>query len=252
VERDFKNKVVLVSGGSRGIGRAIALAFAARGASVAILYLKNQDIAGQTLEEIRQTGSRGMALRCDVRDWEAVRGAVEKVTAEMGEIDILVNCAGIVKDSLIVSMDVADWRSVIETNLDGAFHCMKAVAERMLLRREGRIINVSSLSAARGGRGQANYAASKAGLNALTRAAALELAPRGITVNAVAPGMVITEMSATVRELAGAALRKSIPMRRFASPEDVVGTVLFLSSPDASYITGQVIDIDGGLGAAVH
>ncbi|MCX6353271.1 MAG: 3-oxoacyl-ACP reductase FabG [Candidatus Aureabacteria bacterium] len=252
MERNFKNKVVLVSGGSRGIGKAIALAFASHGASVAVLYLKNQDIAGHTLEEIRQRGSRCMALRCDVRDWEAVRGAVEKVTAEMGEIDILINCAGIVKDSLIVLMDVADWRSVIETNLDGAFHCMKAVAERMLLRRKGSIINVSSLSAARGGKGQANYAASKAGLNALTRAAALELAPRGITVNAVAPGMVITEMSATVRELVGDALKKSIPMRRFASPEDIVGTVLFLSSPDASYITGQVIDIDGGLGAAVH
>jgi 3-oxoacyl-[acyl-carrier protein] reductase len=170
----------------------------------------------------------------------------------MGEIDILVNCAGLVKDSLVVSMPVEDWRAVIETNLNGAFYFMRAVAETMVTRRQGRIINVSSIAGRRGGKGQANYAASKAGLNALTRAAALELASRGITVNAVAPGMVITEMTATVRELAGDRLKKMVPVRRLAVPEDIAGLVLFLASPAASYITGQVIDVDGGLAAAVQ
>lgn len=251
MEREFKNQTVLVTGGSRGIGKAIALGFASRGASVAIVYTKNHDAARRTLEEIEAAGARGMARSCDVRDWDAVRLTVEEVGNRLGDIDVLVNCAGVVRDSLLVSMEVDDWRTVIETNLNGAFYFMRAIGEGMVLRRRGRIINVSSISAARGGKGQANYAASKAGLNALTRAAALELAPRGITVNAVAPGMVLTEMSATVRGLAGDEIKRGIPMRRFATPEDVVGAVLFLASGDAAYITGQVIDIDGGLGATV-
>jgi 3-oxoacyl-[acyl-carrier protein] reductase len=192
-----------------------------------------------------------MALCCDIGAWESVNDAVAKIKDQLGEIDILINCAGLVRDSLLASMPVEDWRAVVETNLTGAFQCMKAVVEGMVLRRAGRIINISSISGNRGGRGQVNYAASKAGLNALTRAAALELAPKNITVNAVAPGMVITDMSATVRGLAGDGLKKCIPMRRFAVPEDIVGIVLFLASPAASYITGQVIDVDGGLGSAV-
>jgi 3-oxoacyl-[acyl-carrier protein] reductase len=251
MEAEFKNKVVVVTGGSRGIGKAIALAFAERAASVALVYEKNHDAARRTLEEIKARGSRGMALCCDIGAWKSVNDAVAKIKDQMGEIDILINCAGFVRDSLLASMPVEDWRAVVETNLTGAFHCMKAVVEGMVLRRTGRIINISSISGNRGGRGQANYAASKAGLNALTRAAALELAPKNITVNAVAPGMVITDMSATVRGLAGDGLKKSIPMRRFAVPEDIVGIVLFLASPAASYITGQVINVDGGLGSAV-
>jgi len=251
MEAEFKDKVVVVTGGSRGIGRAIALAFAARGASVAIMYEKNHDAARRTMEEIKAGGASGMALCCDIRAWESVNDAVAKIKGQLGEIDILINCAGLVRDSLLASMPAEDWRTVVETNLNGAFYCMRVVVEGMVLRRAGRIINMSSISGKRGGRGQANYAASKAGLNALTRAAALELAPKNITVNAVAPGMVITDMSATVRGLAGDELKKSIPMRRFATPEDIVGIVLFLASPAAAYITGQVIDVDGGLGAAV-
>jgi 3-oxoacyl-[acyl-carrier protein] reductase len=251
MEAEFKNKVILVTGGSRGIGRAIALAFAERGGSVAILYEKNHDAASQTLEEIKARKVPGMALGCDVRSWESVIDSVAKIGQEMGGVDILINSAGVVRDSLLASMPVEDWLAVIDANLTGAFYCMRAVIEGMLSKRWGRVINVSSISGNRGGKGQANYAASKAGLNALTRAAALELAAKNITVNAVAPGMVVTDMSSTVRGLAGDGLKKAIPMRRFAAPEDVVGIVLFLASEAASYVTAQVIDVDGGLAAAV-
>jgi 3-oxoacyl-[acyl-carrier protein] reductase len=251
METEFKNKVVLVTGGSRGIGRAIALAFAGRGGAVAILYEKNHDAARRTLEEIEARGVPGMAVACDVRSWESVSDSVTKIGKELGEVDILVNCAGLARDSLLASMSVEDWRAVVDTNLTGAFYCMRAVVEGMLSKRWGRIVNISSISGNRGGKGQANYAASKAGLNALARAAALELAPKNITVNAVAPGMVVTEMSSTVRGLVGSDLKKSVPMRRFAAPEDVVGIVLFLASEAASYVTAQVIDVDGGLAAAV-
>lgn len=243
---------MLVTGGARGIGRAIALAFAARGASVAIVYAKNEKAAARTVAEMRRLGGVGMAVLCDVGDPEAVAAAVARIEAAHGPVGILVNCAGIVRDSLLASMATEDWRAVIDTNLNGAFYCMRAVTAGMVLQRSGRIINVSSLAGERGGRGQANYAASKGGLNALTRAAALELAPRGITVNAVAPGMVVTEMTETVRGLAGDGLKKKIPARRFATPEDVAGTVLFLASPSAAYLTGQVIAVDGGLGVAVE
>lgn len=252
MDAEFKGASVLVTGGARGIGRAIALAFAERGASVAIIHAKNREAAARTIGEMTARGGAGMAVCCDVRDPEAVAAAVARVEAAHGPIGILVNSAGCVRDSLFISMPLEDWRAVIETNLNGAFFCMRAVAEGMVLRRSGRIINISSLAGERGGRGQANYAASKGGLNALTRAAALELAPRGVTVNAVAPGMVETEMTETVRGLAGSGLKKSIPIRRFAVPEDIVGTVLFLASPAASYLTGQVIGVDGGLGAAVQ
>ncbi|MCX6357125.1 MAG: SDR family NAD(P)-dependent oxidoreductase, partial [Candidatus Aureabacteria bacterium] len=218
-QEDFSNVTVLVTGGSRGIGRAIALAFASRRARVAIAYVRAHEAARGVVQEIAARGGEGMAIACDARDWEAVRACVEQVTARFGQIDILVNCAGIVKDSLLSSMDVEDWRAVIDTNLTGAFYFMRAVAEGMVLQRAGRIINISSLSGTKGGKGQANYAASKAGLNALTRAAALELASRGITVNAVAPGIVSTEMSATIRGLAGDTLKKAIPVRRIAIPE---------------------------------
>ncbi len=252
MKKRFENKVVVITGGSRGIGKAIALGFAAEGASVAIVYARNHEAAADTVKQIKKEGVKGISICCDVRDWDSVQRAIGEVGERLGDVDILVNCAGIVKDDLLVFMPVEQWRAVVETNLNGAFYFMKAVAEKMLIKREGRIINISSLASEHGGRGQANYAASKAGLNALTRAAALELGARGVTVNAVAPGVVLTEMSATVRELAGAKLKKTIPVRRFAQPEDVVGLVLFLASPAASYITGEVIAVDGGLGSAVQ
>jgi 3-oxoacyl-[acyl-carrier protein] reductase len=247
----FKGKTVLVTGGSRGIGRAIALAFAGEGASVAIVYAHNEEAAGQTIAMLHERGVDCRKFRCDVRQWDAVAKTVEEIADGLGEIDVLVNCAGVVKDSLLLSMEPEDWRVVIDTNLGGAFHFMKAVGTAMVVRKKGAIINISSLAGERGGRGQVNYAASKGGLNALTRAAAIEFAPKGVTVNAVAPGLVLTEMSSAVRSLVGDSLKKSIPLRRFAEPGDIPGVVLFLASPAAAYITGQVIYVDGGLGATV-
>jgi len=244
---DMKDKVVLVTGGSRGIGKAIVLEFARRGATVVFTYLANDDAARAVAAEAAGLAGSVSAHRADGRDPEAVDKLVEKTIEEHEKIDVLVNNAGVIKDTLLVGMPEEDWDKVMDTNLGGAFHYARAVGAHMLSRRSGRIINISSIAGSSGGRGQVNYAASKGAINAMTRALAVELAPRGVTVNAVAPGMVETEMSGTVRALTKDKIRDMIPLGRYGSAEDVAGVVAFFAGDAASYVTGQVVTVDGGL-----
>jgi 3-oxoacyl-[acyl-carrier protein] reductase len=243
----LKDQVALVTGGSRGIGRGIVQAFAAEGAKVAIVYRGSQAAAEELAQSITQAGGQAVALQCDVADLEAVKRCVEEVEKALGPVQILVNNAGVIKDGLFVRMEPADWNTVIQTNLGGTYNCCSVVAFPMMRRRSGRIINISSIAAEYVNPGQTNYAASKGAINAFTRALAKELAGRGVTVNAIAPGFIETDMSEAVRNMAGDRLTKSIPMRRLGTPEDIARVAVFLTSADAGYITGQVITVDGGL-----
>jgi len=243
----LKDQVAIVTGGSRGIGRAIARCFAAEGAKVAIIYKGSRDAAESLVQEIRQAGGEAMAVQCDVADFAAVQQCVAEVLQKWGAVDILVNNAGQIKDGLFLQMDPKNWHQVLDTNLGGTFNFSRAVIEGMFRRRKGRIINISSVAAEHVNRGQCNYAASKGAINSFTRALATEVASRGITVNAIAPGFIETDMSEAVRNVAGETIKKMIPMRRYGTPEDVARVALFLASPDADYITGQVITVDGGL-----
>jgi 3-oxoacyl-[acyl-carrier protein] reductase len=247
----FKDKVVLVTGGSRGIGRAIALLFAREGAIVYINYLKNKDRAEEVLAEAQKLGGTCYLVPGDVKREEDASKIIDGIAEKSGKIDILVNNAGITKDMLLMSMDRGAWDDVMDTNAGSVFNFTRAVAMHMMMEKKGRIINISSFSGERGGKGQSNYAASKAAVNAFTRAVALELAPKGITVNAVSPGMILTDMSSAVRGLANDTILGKIPMGRYGTPEDVAGLVAFLASDDAAYITGEVIAIDGGMSGAV-
>ncbi len=236
-----------MTGASRGIGRAIALRFAAEGATVIVNYNGSEEKAEETLREIQAGGGRGTIWRCDVSDYEQCREFIGKVIRECGSLDILVNNAGVTRDGLMMGMSEEDFDRVIDTNLKGAFHTMRFAVRQMLKQRSGRIINMASVVGVCGNAGQANYAASKAGVIGLTKAAAKEVASRGITVNAIAPGFIETDMTASLPETVKEASMKQIPLGCFGKPEQVAAAAAFLASEDAAYITGQVLHVDGGM-----
>jgi 3-oxoacyl-[acyl-carrier protein] reductase len=240
-------QVALVTGGSRGIGRAIVKAFAAEGARVAFVYRGNKEAADHLATEVAQAGGAALALQADVTKAEEAQRCAERVEKEWGRLDILVNNAGIIKDDLFVRLEPEDWQNVLQTNLGGVYNFCRAVAYTFMKQRRGRIINVSSVAAEHVNPGQTNYAASKGAINAFTRALAVELAGRGVTVNAIAPGFIETDMSAAVRNKAGDLIKKMIPMRRLGQPDDIAKVAVFLASGDSAYITGQVLTVDGGL-----
>jgi 3-oxoacyl-[acyl-carrier protein] reductase len=243
----LKDQIALITGGSRGIGRAIARAFAAEGAKVAIVFRGSQQAAEELVAEIKEKGSTAVAVQADAADAASVQVCVRRVEQELGPVQVLVNNAGVIEDDLFIRMKPEGWNKVIQTNLGGVFNFCHEVAFGMMQRRAGRIINISSVVAEHVNMGQTNYAASKGAINSFTRALAVELAKRGVTVNAIAPGFIETDMSAAVRNKAGDKIAKYIPMRRIGTPEDIARVAVFLASSDSSYITGQVLTVDGGL-----
>ncbi len=239
--------IALVTGGSRGIGRAICLRLARMGATVAINYVSRPAAAEETLELVQSAGGRGGLAPFDVADAAAVQEGLRTILDTHGHIDILVNNAGITRDGLMVRMKEEDWDSVLNTNLRGAFLCSKAVLRPMMKQKWGRIINIASVIGCTGNGGQANYAAAKAGLIGLTKAMAREVASRGITVNCIAPGYISTEMTAGLDAEAQRALQEQIPMGAQGTPEDVAAAAAFLASDDSAYITGQTLHVNGGM-----
>jgi len=244
----LSGKTALVTGASRGIGRAIALRLAAEGASVAVNYNGSEAKAAEVVEQIRAAGGTAFAVQANVADASSVAAMFDTVLKEFGNLDILVNNAGITADGLLIGMKEEQFDRVVDTNLKGAYLCMQLAAKRMLRQRSGRIISISSFTGVHGNAGQTNYAASKAGLIGLTKSAARELGSRGITVNAIAPGYIDTDMTAALSDQVKETILAEIPLKRIGMPEDIAAAAAFLASDDAAYITGQVLEVGGGMG----
>jgi 3-oxoacyl-[acyl-carrier protein] reductase len=244
---DLSDRAALVTGGSRGIGRAVVMRLAGQGADIVFSYRGNEEAATSCVAEIEALGRKALAVQADVTDPAAAEALVAAAVEALGKVDIVVNNAGITRDDLIMRMGVDTWREVLETNLFGAFYVTKAVMRPMLRARYGRIINMTSVAGIAGNAGQANYSSAKAGLIGLTKATAREVASRGITANAVAPGFVVTELTESLPENIKAAILAATPLGRFATPEEIANAVAFLASDDAAYITGHVLTVDGGM-----
>lgn len=240
-------RVAVVTGASRGIGRAIAVKLAGQGATVIVNYNGSKSKALEVVKEIEEKGGKAEAIQCNVTDYESAGAFLEGVIRKYGKLDILVNNAGITRDNLLMKMSEEDFDAVINTNLKGVFNCMKHVARQMIKQKSGRIINISSVAGVLGNAGQANYCAAKAGVIGITKSFAREAASRGITVNAVAPGFIRTDMTDVLPESVKAGTLEQIPMKRFGTTEDIADAVAFLASEGAGYITGQVISVDGGM-----
>ncbi|HVK94756.1 MAG TPA: 3-oxoacyl-ACP reductase family protein [Noviherbaspirillum sp.] len=243
----LKDQVALVTGASRGIGREIAILLAEQGCDIAINYRSDEAAAHEVAAAVKQLGRKAIVLQADVADAQQAGQLVERVIAEFDRIDILVNNAGITRDNLLMSMEPEDIEAVIRTNLLGVIYPTKAVAMQMMRQRRGRIVNISSSAASKPGRGQSNYAAAKGGVEAFTRAMAVELAPRNVLVNAVAPGVIVTDMSAQIRQHGEDEIMSRLLLKRYAEPREVAEAVLFLAGPGNRYLTGEVLHLDGGL-----
>lgn len=243
----LKGRTAVITGGTRGIGKAIALKLASKGADIAINYRNNAQAAQDMVRMIEKTGSRAIAVQCDVGIYDKALEFIKETINNFKSIDILVNNAGITRDGLLLRMNEKDFDDVINTNLKGTYNCTKHACSYMLKQRRGRIINISSVVGIVGNSGQINYAAAKAGIIGITKSAAKEFASRGITVNAIAPGFIATDMTDALDDIVKETIIKNIPLKRLGSPQDVAETAAFLASDEASYITGQVINVDGGM-----
>jgi 3-oxoacyl-[acyl-carrier protein] reductase len=243
----LEGKVAIVTGASRGIGREIALQFAREGADVVVNFAGSEAKANEVVQEIMQIGRQAITYQCNVGNAEEVQNMVKETIGHFGKVDILVNNAGITRDNLLMRMKEDEWDDVINTNLKGVFLCTKAVTRQMMKQRSGKIINVASIVAISGNAGQANYVAAKAGVIGLTKTTAKELSTRGITVNAVAPGFITTDMTGELTEEIQSEMLKQIPLGRFGDPGDVARVAVFLASNDADYMTGQTLHVDGGM-----